>query len=88
MIDKILVEDYRDLKDYKGCTFNNIKTSEVKKELIKCLIDNNHDKSLYWMCEILSSCNFLLLWEIFFYIISNVINVSNIKLLEIGRAHV
>ena len=81
MIDKILIEDYRELKEYNGCTFNNIKISEVKKELIKCIIDNNHDKSLYWMCEILSSCNFLLLWEIFFYILSNVTNVSNLKLL-------
>tara|TARA_B100000963_G_C22620647_1_gene669788 strand:+ start:1824 stop:2927 length:1104 start_codon:yes stop_codon:yes gene_type:complete len=81
MIDKILIEDYRQLKDYKGSTFNNIKSCEVKKELIKCLIDNNHDKSLYWMGEILSSCNFLLLWEIFFYIVSNVTNVSNIKIL-------
>ena len=33
------------------------------------------------MCEILSSCNFLLLWEIFFYIASNIINTSNIKIL-------
>ena len=56
----ILVNDYRELKDFKVNTINNIKNTEIKKELIKCLIDNNYDNSLYWTMEILCSCNFLL----------------------------
>lgn len=77
----ILVNDCRELKDFKVNTINNIKNTEIKKELIKCLIDNNYDSSLYWTMEILCSCNFLLLWEIFFYMITNIINVSNVKLI-------
>ena len=74
-----IIEDYRGLTEFKGCSFNNIKNTEIKKELIKCLIENNIDQSLYWCVEILSSCNFILLWEIFFYMMTNIINVSNIK---------
>ncbi|MBI96048.1 hypothetical protein CL656_02780 [bacterium] len=81
MNNKIIIEDYREFKDFKGCTFNNIKNTEVKKELIKCLTENNYDKSLYWMSEIMCSCNYILLWEIFFYIMTNIVNISNLKLI-------
>ena len=74
-----IIEDYRDLSEFKGCSFNNIKNTEIKKELIKCLIENNIDQSLYWCVEIITSCNFILLWEIFFYMLTNIINVSNVK---------
>ena len=74
--------DARILNDFKGVTFNNIKLTEVKKEYIKCIIDSNHDKSIYWMCEILTSCHYLVLWESYFYILCNVIYDSNIKLFK------
>ena len=74
--------DARLLNDFKGVTFNNIKLTEVKKEYIKCIIDSNYDKSIYWMCEILTSCHYLVLWESYFYILCNVIYDSNIKLFK------
>ena len=79
---KIIITDFRELYDFKGVTFNNIKLNEVKKELVKCLLNNNCDQSLYWTCDILLSCNFIVLWEIYFYLLSNIISTSNLKFIN------
>ena len=73
------INDNRLLYDFKGVSFNNIKINEVKKELINCLLNNNCDQALYWTFEILLSCNFIILWDIYFYFMSNIITTLNLK---------
>jgi hypothetical protein len=74
------INDIRLNKDFKGITFSNFKKSEVCKQLLTSLIDQEIEQSNYWACELITSGHFLPLWDLIIFFYSKYIQISNPKL--------
>ena len=76
----ILIDDVREIKDFKKITFSNYKKTQVNKEFIKSLIDGKSEKVFYWCTELICSGHFLDLWENIINYMCKYIHVGNPKI--------
>ena len=74
------INDVRTIDVFKNMTFSGYKLSDVKKELINCINNNKIENLCYWVCELICSAHFLLLWDIVILYMSKYIHSGNIKL--------
>jgi len=77
---KIIINDVRINKDFRGLTFSKFKKDKVKKELMNSIYFSKIEQSLYWCAELICSGHFLDIWDIIFIHISKNIHIANPKL--------
>jgi hypothetical protein len=78
--ENIKINDKRIVNDFKNISFSNFKKNDVKKQLIKSVINNKIEDTMYWVTELVCACHFLDIWEIIFEITSKHIYIANPKL--------
>jgi hypothetical protein len=76
----ILIEDCRFEKDFNKISFSGYKKNEVKKQLIKEILNERIEHSNYWLAELICAGHYLDIWEIILLVLSKYIHYGNPKL--------
>ena len=76
----VSINDSRNIKEFKDQTFSKFKKSEVKKELLKCIIHNKLEETCNWSAELICTGSFLDIWEIILLVTGKHINLGNPRL--------
>ena len=79
-MDESYLNDKREIHEMKTITFSNYEKKLVKEILVKSLSKNLIEESLDWSIELISSGQYLDLWECIFFYYSKYIHISNPKL--------
>lgn len=87
MESKYLIQDTREVNDFKKCTFSGYKKTEVLTEYVKACEDNKLENALCWLTEIHCSHYLPELFEKIFLIISNKIHLNSYYLPTIVYNH-
>jgi hypothetical protein len=74
------INDKRIDKEFRGISFSKYKKTEVKKQLLQCLVQGKLEDSCYWSAELICAGHYLDLWEIIINCTAKHIHIGNPKL--------
>jgi hypothetical protein len=74
------INDVRVAADFRGISFSKFKKSQVKTELVKCLLASKIEQTCNWAAELICAGHFVDLWDTLIFIVSKHIHLGNPKL--------
>ena len=77
-----LINDDREIKDFKDKTFSDYKKKEVLSIFEKSILQDCLENSCYWCLELLISGHIQDIWNTLFIIYFKYVNINNIKLID------
>jgi len=79
-MDSAEINDIRLITEFRDKTFSGFQKKKVKEELIKSLYNSRIENACFWSAELISSGNFIDLWDIIINYTSKYIHIGNPKL--------
>lgn len=77
---ELKINDKRNSKDFTSITFSGFKKSQVIREILKSLLNNNVESACYWSAELVCSGQLIELWELIILYIGKYIHIGNPKI--------
>ena len=74
------INDMRLIAEFKGTTFSKYKKSDVRSELVKCILDGKIEPACNWSSEFICAGQYLELWDIILTMVGKHIHLANTKL--------
>jgi hypothetical protein len=81
VINSSIINDSRNLGDFKGITFSKFNKTEVTKTLLLNLSRGKIESACHWCAELICSGHFTELWEIILLYVGKFIHLGNPKLI-------
>jgi hypothetical protein len=79
-MDEFQINDIRSISEFKGESFSKYKKTDVRKELLNCMLDGKIEHACNWGAELICAGQFLDLWDIILTFLGKHVHLANPKL--------
>lgn len=79
-MDEFQINDIRSISDFKGESFSKYKKTDVRKELLNCMLDGKIEPACNWGAELICAGQYLDLWDIILTFLGKHVHLANPKL--------
>ena len=75
-----MINDVRDISEFKTTSFSGYKRTDVKKEMFQSLYKSKIENACYWCAELICSAHFMDVWDIILMFYGKHVHLANPKI--------
>jgi hypothetical protein len=76
-----LINDIRNISEFKGISFSNYKKTDVNNQLLENINNGKLEQAIYWSSELICAGHFMDVWEVILHYTGKHIHLGNPKII-------